>query len=92
MIEPPDSSASGADSCAGLAPAGRRMEILSPAERAVAAQVRCGHSNREIARILGKSEATVKAQVSSCLKKCGVRNRLQLILRLGVKKPEAAPE
>ncbi|MFO1451481.1 MAG: LuxR C-terminal-related transcriptional regulator [Opitutaceae bacterium] len=83
MIEPQDPTASWADIFAGLPQRSRLIERLSPAERSVAAHVRHGLSNREIARTLGKSEATVKNQVSSCLKKLGVRNRLQLILQLG---------
>ena len=84
MLEPNDPSASWADIFAGVPPRAQLLERLTPAERAVALQVRAGLSNREIARHLGKSEGTVKQQVSACLKKCGVRNRLHLILQLGL--------
>jgi len=55
---------------------------LSPAERVVVAQVCQGLSNREIATVLGKSPATVKNQVSTCLRKLGVPTRTRLIARL----------
>lgn len=56
---------------------------LSPAEQVVAAFLARGLSNREIAVALGKSEATVKRQVSACLEKCGVPTRGRLIAALG---------
>ena len=55
---------------------------LSPAERAVAAYLREGYSNREIARALGKSEFTVKHQVASCLTKFGVSRRARFVALL----------
>ena len=55
---------------------------LSPAERAVAIQLKLGLSNREIAVVLGKSECTVKNQVSAVLGKCGVPTRARLIALL----------
>ena len=55
---------------------------LSPAERVVAAHLCLGLSNREIAVVLGKSQATVKNQVSTCLRKLGVATRARLIARL----------
>jgi DNA-binding CsgD family transcriptional regulator len=55
---------------------------LSPAERVVAAHVCQGLSNREVAALLGKSERTVKNQVSSILAKCGVPTRARLIALL----------
>jgi DNA-binding CsgD family transcriptional regulator len=56
---------------------------LSPAERVVAMQVAQGLSNKEIAQVLGKSEFTVKNQVSTILQKLGVpcRGRLIVLLR-----------
>lgn len=87
MIEPnepsPSPTASWADIFSGLHETNPVFRHFSPAERVVALQVRRGLSNREIARALGKSEATVKNQVSACLKKSGARNRVQLIVRLG---------
>ena len=55
---------------------------LSPAERLVAVHLLEGLSNREIAVALGKSEATVKNQVSAVLHKLEVPTRARLIVRL----------
>lgn len=52
---------------------------LSPAEVVVLAYVRLGLSNREIATALGKSERTVKNQVSAVLAKFGIPTRARLI-------------
>ena len=58
------------------------LGILSPAERMVAVHLAEGLSNREIAVTLGKSEATVKNQVSAILSKLAVPSRARLIARL----------
>ncbi|MDB6127996.1 MAG: hypothetical protein JWM35_1892 [Verrucomicrobia bacterium] len=55
---------------------------LTAAEHVVASCLSRGLSNREIAMALGKSEATVKNQVSACLRKCGVPTRARLIALL----------
>lgn len=55
---------------------------FSPAERVVLAYVCRGLSNKEIASALGKSEFTVKHQVSACLSKSGVSSRARLMARL----------
>ncbi|HRJ46995.1 MAG TPA: LuxR C-terminal-related transcriptional regulator [Opitutaceae bacterium] len=55
---------------------------LGPAERLVAMQLAQGLSNREIARALGKSEFTVKNQVSTILAKTGAKTRIKLVLLL----------
>lgn len=55
---------------------------VSPAEHVVLAKVCDGLSNREIAAVLGKSERTVKNQVSAILAKCGVPTRARLIALL----------
>ena len=55
---------------------------LSPAEQVVLFQLRRGLSNREIAWALGKSERTVKNQVSAILAKYGVPTRSRLIALL----------
>jgi DNA-binding NarL/FixJ family response regulator len=55
---------------------------LSPAEEVVCVHLRQGLSNREIAAALGKSERTVKNQVSACLAKYGVPTRARLIALL----------
>ena len=67
---------------AEFGPAPMEAAHLSPAEEVVCAQVRQGLSNREIAVILGKSERTVKNQVSAILAKCGVPTRARLIALL----------
>lgn len=59
-----------------------RLAPLSPAERLVAVHLAQGLSNREIATALGKSEATVKHQVSACLHKLGASTRARLIAAL----------
>jgi DNA-binding NarL/FixJ family response regulator len=45
-------------------------------------QVAQGLSNKEIAQVLGKSEFTVKNQVSTMLQKLGVPSRGRLIVLL----------
>jgi DNA-binding CsgD family transcriptional regulator len=54
------------------------FEGLTRRERAVAAQVALGQTNREIAQILFIVEKTVEAHISSCLGKLGLRSRTQL--------------
>lgn len=55
---------------------------LSGRETEVAREVVAGQSNKEIARTLGITERTVKAHLGAVFTKLGVRNRLQLALRL----------
>ena len=55
---------------------------LSERETEVAREVVAGRSNKEIARILGITERTVKAHLGTIFAKLGVRDRLQLALRL----------
>jgi DNA-binding NarL/FixJ family response regulator len=55
---------------------------LSPAEWAVVAELCQGFTNREIGRRLGKSEFTVKNQVSAILRKVGLPTRSRLIALL----------
>jgi DNA-binding NarL/FixJ family response regulator len=57
--------------------------VLTPAERRVLAFVRAGYSNKEIAMRLGRSEPTIKHQVSSAMHKCGVSSRTRLMAALG---------
>lgn len=56
---------------------------LTEREREVALAVAGGASNKEIARHLGITERTIKAHVGAILEKLGVRDRLQLALRVG---------
>jgi DNA-binding NarL/FixJ family response regulator len=55
---------------------------LSAREADVALAVHEGRSNKEIASLLGISERTVKAHLGAAFEKLGVRDRLQLALRL----------
>ena len=70
------------DYCARQAAVPASLADLSPAEQVVAMQVAQGLTNKEIARVLGKSEITVKHQVSSILAKLGVATRGRLIVLL----------
>ena len=56
---------------------GSRADTLTAREREVLAGIADGKSNREIARLLGVSEKTVKAHVSAVLAKLGVQDRTQ---------------
>lgn len=58
------------------------LAILTEREQTVAKAVATGASNKEIARQLGITERTIKAHVGAILEKLGVRDRLQLALRL----------
>ena len=58
----------------------RAVVKLSPAEAAVVAQVSRGLTNKEIARELGKSPATVKNQLVKVYRKLGVRSRIRLMV------------
>ena len=53
---------------------------LTPSEREVLALVARGIDNRAIAEALGKSEKTVRNQVSSIFAKLGVRTRAEAIV------------
>jgi two-component system nitrate/nitrite response regulator NarL len=55
---------------------------LSAREAEVARAVAEGHSNKEVARILGITERTVKAHLGAVFEKLGVRDRLHLVLRM----------
>ncbi len=53
---------------------------LSPAEHEVAILVFKGYGPSEIAEMRGKSEGTVKAQLSAVYRKAGVPNRAELLM------------
>ncbi len=61
------------------------LERLSPREREVAQQVSLGLNNKAIARKLDVTERTVKAHISACFERLGVKDRLQLALMLNGK-------
>lgn len=64
---------------------------LSAREADVALAVHDGRSNKEIARLLGISERTVKAHLGAAFEKLGVRGRLQLALRLSTPPKQSQP-
>ncbi|MBW8327654.1 MAG: response regulator transcription factor [Thiobacillus sp.] len=56
------------------------LDRLSQRERQVAEAVARGATNKEIARVMGITERTVKAHLSAAYEKLGVRDRMQLSL------------
>ena len=56
--------------------------LLSAREAQVARAVSAGRSNKEVAAKMFISERTVKAHLGAIFEKLGVRDRLQLVLRL----------
>jgi len=68
---PPSLSPSGID---------RRLECLTPRERAIVAELGAGASNKEIAQKLAVTERTVKAHLTAVFRKLGISGRLQVAL------------
>jgi two-component system nitrate/nitrite response regulator NarL len=64
------------------APEAHHLNNLTSRELMVAGQVAHGASNREIAEALEITERTVKAHLSAIFGKLGVRDRVQLALRM----------
>lgn len=58
------------------------LEPLTERERAVALAVAEGNSNKAVGRLLGITERTVKAHLGASFRKLGIRDRMQLILKL----------
>lgn len=58
--------------------------LLSEREHGIAALVRGGLSNKEIAHRLGISDETVKKHLARIFRRLGVRNRTQLVLMLNL--------
>lgn len=56
------------------------LDMLSQRERQVAEAVARGATNKEIARVMGITERTVKAHLTAAFEKLGVRDRMQLSL------------
>lgn len=81
-----------AQSPAAVAPSSgpNAWAILSAREAQVARAVSAGRSNKEVAAKMFISERTVKAHLGAIFEKLGVRDRLQLVLRLSAS-PEPAP-
>jgi DNA-binding NarL/FixJ family response regulator len=57
-----------------------RFDTLSPSQRSVLLALVDGRSNKEIARELDVSEATIKAHLTAVFRKLGVTNRGQAML------------
>jgi DNA-binding CsgD family transcriptional regulator len=68
--------------CTADSNAGRRTQALSPRERQVAALVRLGLRNKEIAAALGTSVDTVRKQTRRVYEKLGVAGRMGLATEL----------
>ena len=64
------------------APMDNAWANLSAREAQVARAVSAGRSNKEVAALMFISERTVKAHLGAVFEKLGVRDRLQLVLRL----------
>jgi DNA-binding NarL/FixJ family response regulator len=59
------------------------MARLTPRERQIVRALLAGRTNREIGERLGVREQTIKNHLSVIYGKVGVRNRLELALRVG---------
>lgn len=65
---------------------------LTARERQMAQAVAQGRSNKEIAQRLRISEKTVKAHLGAVFQKLGVRDRLQLVVRMAAVDANPSPE
>ena len=79
-----DSLVGGVFKAMGGAPAVHQdvLEGLTEREKDVALAVAEGQSNKLVARELGITERTVKAHLGAVFRKLGVKDRMQLILRM----------
>lgn len=69
------------------------LDRLSQRERQVAEAVARGATNKEIARVMGITERTVKAHLSAAYEKLGVRDRMHLSLVVnGVENSAPSPQ
>ncbi|MEM9135106.1 MAG: helix-turn-helix transcriptional regulator [Actinomycetota bacterium] len=69
-------------------PAPPALAALSPRQREVADALAAGHSNKEIARSLGISVATVKDHVHAVLSRLGLERRGQVTALVGSVRPD----
>lgn len=58
------------------------LDLLTKREKEVAIEAANGLSNKEIARVLGITERTVKAHLAATFERLGAKDRLQLALML----------
>ncbi|UYG09337.1 response regulator transcription factor [Halomonas sp. M4R1S46] len=65
------------------------LACLTERERAVALAVAEGLSNKAVARRLAITERTVKAHLGAVFRKLGVRDRIQLVLKLSRQEQDA---
>ena len=56
-------------------------KVLSPREREIADLVARGLSNKEVARMLGLTDGTVKINLHHIFRKLGTKNRYGLIIQ-----------
>ena len=69
------------------------LHTLSQRERQIAEAVARGGTNKEIARVMGITERTVKAHLTAAYEKLGVRDRMQLSLLIhGVEESTPQPQ
>lgn len=74
-----------------VAPGVDALDGLSAREREVAEAVAEGLSNKEIALRLALTERTVKAHLAAVFDKLGVRDRLQLVVKIGAGRGATVP-
>ena len=60
------------------APAAGGLQALSPRERDIVGHIAAGASNKEIARVLGVAESTVKVHVQHVMRKLKLSGRVQI--------------
>jgi DNA-binding NarL/FixJ family response regulator len=68
----------------------RRLEGLTPRERAIVAELGAGASNKEIAQKFAVTERTVKAHLTAVFRKLGISGRLQVAVFM-LDPPRSAP-
>ncbi|RDB42052.1 DNA-binding response regulator [Halomonas sp. DQ26W] len=66
------------------------LGALTERERTVAVAVAEGRTNKEVARELDITERTVKAHLGAIFRKLGIRDRMQLVLRLSQQEVDIA--
>src|SRR5258708_221727 len=59
-----------------------RFGTLSEREQQIMQEIVKGRQNKEIAKILGIVEGTVKVHIKTILKKCGARTRTEAVYKL----------